>query len=160
MQDTKQRDVVVVVPRTEPLLLAIDNYVVVREAAAAVVLWRLLIEPDAVLDLAPLAVVGHRQTRAPDTRKPLSCATSVRFADSERTVWKNSDVPARRDVWVCVRIPADQSPVLKFLGEQKLANLRSCVHFSIFLLRASRGFFPKHWQFSSMQQTSSPAGIA
>lgn len=81
-------NMVVVMPRTEPLLLAVDDDVVAGRSSPAIILRGLLVEPDAVVYLAPLAVGFHRKPRSMDTPKPPSCAASVQFRDRANSLEK------------------------------------------------------------------------
>src|SRR5581483_1134433 len=89
---------VVVMPRTEPLLFAVDDDVVVGRSPAAIILRGLLVEPDAVVNLASLAIVGHRQARALGTLTEHPSEGASRSPGILRAVSNNSSAPvtARR----------------------------------------------------------------
>jgi hypothetical protein len=84
---------VVVMPWAKPLLLSLDDDEAVRWFAATVGLRRLLVEPDAVVYLAPLAVVCHRQARALDTLTEHPSEGASRSPGILRAVSKNSAAP-------------------------------------------------------------------
>jgi hypothetical protein len=82
-------------PRAKPLLLPVDDDEVVRWFAATVGLRRLLVEPDAVVNLASLAIVGHRQARALGTLTEHPSEGASRSPGILRAVSKNSSGPVR-----------------------------------------------------------------